>query len=80
MKKPKKFYTVKCRIPAVSYVDVYLYATSETQAKANAKAFMKDGVDTDVFDSSGDYDEEQDCRRAVVESVTCDENDVEEVA
>ena len=38
--KPKKYYTVKCRIPVVAYTDIYLYATSKTQAKAKAKAFM----------------------------------------
>ena len=69
----KKLYTVKCRIPTVVYQDVYVYATSKTQAKAKAKAYMKDDVDTDIFDSSGDYDYEQTCRNAIIESAICDE-------
>ena len=69
----KKLYTVKCRIPTVVYQDVYVYATSKTQAKTKVKAFMKNDVDTDIFDSSGDYDHEQSCRNAIIESVTCDE-------
>ena len=71
--KSKKLYTVKCRIPTVVYQDVYVYATSKTQAKAKAKAYMKDDVDTDIFDSSGDYDYEQTCRNAIIESAICDE-------
>jgi len=78
--KIKKYYTVKCRIPMVAYTDVYLYATSKTQAKAKAKAFMKYDDDTDIFDASGTYDMEENIRDAVVESITCDENDVLEVA
>ena len=67
----KKLYTVKCRIPTVVYQDVYVYATSKTQAKTKVKAYMKDDVDTDIFDSSGDYDHGQSCRNAIIESVTC---------
>ena len=78
--KPKKYYTVKCRIPVVAYTDIYLYATSKTQAKAKAKAFMNNDDDTDIFDSSGTYGIEESMRNGIVESIVCDENDVQEVA
>ena len=71
--KDKKLYTVKWRIPTVVYQDVYVYATSKTQAKVKAKAYMKDDVDTDILDSSGDYDYQQTCRNAIIESAICDE-------
>jgi len=78
--KPKKCYTVKCRLTTVAYTDIYLYATSKTQAKAKAKAFMNHDDDTDIFDSSGTYGVEESMRNGIVESITCDENDILEVA
>ena len=47
--------------------------TSKTQAKVKAKAYMKDDIDTDILDSSGDYDYQQTCRNAIIESAICDE-------
>lgn len=70
----KKSYTVKCKVPVVSYVDVYVKATSKAQAKSIAKSFMRDGEDTTgYFDSSGEYGVDPLYNKTTVESVICDE-------
>tara|TARA_R100001530_G_C4234617_1_gene133620 strand:+ start:148 stop:360 length:213 start_codon:yes stop_codon:yes gene_type:complete len=65
-----KYYTVKVKIPCVTYKDVYVEASSKSKAKEIAKEWVKDGDCDGVYDFSGDYDFEQMCDKGVVQTVT----------
>ena len=67
-----KTYTVKIKIPCVTYKDVYVEASSKSKAKEIAKEWVKDGDCVGVTDSSGDYDYDYLIHRGVVQTVTED--------
>ena len=68
-----KYYTLKVRIPCVTYKDVYVEASSKKAAKELTKRWLNGEIGADPYDFSGDYGEDQLYSKAVIESVTCDE-------
>ena len=68
-----KFYTLKVRIPCIVYKDVYVEASSKKAAKELTKIWLNGEIGADPYDFSGDYGEDQLYSKAVIESVTCDE-------
>ena len=64
-----KDYTVKIKIPCVTYKDLYIKASSKSKAKEIAKIWVKDGDCDGVVDFSGDYDFDQLWFKGVVVNV-----------
>ena len=71
MRKPKKYYTLKVRIPCVVYKDVYVEASSKKEAKKITKGWLNNEIGSDPYDVSGDYDDEQRYHKGVIESIAC---------